>query len=122
MLVMWVWMPEIPSWSGRAPHTAADGLVVHIGPVAGYVVAADNHVVHGALRRCRDAVGQGLAHRGQQHVGNALRRFHVAAGDTTLRLWVNEAANRRDYVNRTQTALVRRRFTADHASHDIQAG
>ena len=85
-------------------------------------MTSDYHVVHGALGRGGDAVGQGLAHGRQQHVGDALGGLHVAAGHAALGERVHQTAPGRDHLNGPQAALVGRGLVADHAAYDVETG
>ena len=104
------------------PHAAADGFVIHIGPVAGNIVAPDDHIVHRPLGRGGNPFRQGLAHGRQQHIRNPLGGLHIAAGHAPLGARIHQAARLRNHPHRTQTALVGRRFVPHHAPHHIQAG
>ena len=105
--------------AGTRPHAAGDGFVIRERPAGRGIDAADGKVVHRAGGGRGDLVRQSLVQRAEQHVGDALRRFHIARRDAGRRLRVENASRPRDHVNGPQQAGVVGNVVFDQAAEAV---
>ena len=85
-------------------------------------MAADEHVVHGALAGGGNHVREGLREGAEEDVGDALGGLDVAGGDGGGRSRVHQAALGGDDGDGAQDALVGGRGLADDAAEDVEGG
>src|SRR5207249_8713462 len=93
--------------TGPRALAAGDGLVVRERPAGPWIDAADQGVVHGALRGGGDPIGERGCERAQNDVDDALRGLDVPGGDRRGRFGVQERAAFGPDLERTVGAGVR---------------
>ena len=100
--------------SGTCTHPAGDRLVVREATSRSGIGASKSQVAHCSVARRRDLAGHCLRERAEHHVHDALRGFDVPAGNGCGHLRVHERPLRRDHLQRTNCAVIRR----DRKRHD----